>query len=77
MLIPAGRGVQLDGVHSLHDGLGSGDRDLSLIIRFVLLRIQTSLESEPLDHADDTGTAAVTADLSLPELAPGDTEELL
>ena len=46
------------------------------------------VQSEPLDHfqvfskfgfkgADDTGTAAVTADLSLPELAPGDTEELL
>ena len=48
MLIPAGHGVQLDGVHSLHDGLGSGDRDLSLIIRFVLLRIQTSLDHESL-----------------------------
>ena len=47
LLIPAGHGVQLDGVHSLHDGLGSGDRDLSLIIRFVLLRIQTTLTMSP------------------------------
>ena len=48
LLIPAGHGVQLDGVHSLHDGLGSGDRDLSPIIRFVLLRIQSNLDHESL-----------------------------